>query len=72
MQSLDIEYSSIVGASLDLSKELINSNTFPVVFCVGESGSGAVLSKLMAELLVLKYNKQFLFLRIHKNLIHIS
>jgi len=56
MQSLDIEYSSIIGASLDLSKELMESKGLPVIFCVGESGSGAVLSKMVAELLVLKYN----------------
>lgn len=56
MQSCSVESSSILGASLDLSKELMDSKGLPVIFCVGESGSGAVFSKMVAELLVLKYD----------------
>lgn len=56
MQSLDIDFSNMISASLDLSKCLIESDVLPVIFCIGESGSGAVLSKMIAELLVLKYN----------------
>lgn len=55
MQSLDVQFSSTISASLDLAKELMDCKGLPVIFCVGESGSGAVLSKMVAELLILKY-----------------
>ena len=42
--------------ALNLAEELILSNDLPVVLCLGECGTGAIYSKMVAELLVLKYN----------------
>ena len=56
MNSFNIEENIALAPALNLAEELILSNELPVVLCLGECGTGAIYSKMVAELLVLKYN----------------
>lgn len=55
MNSLNIEENLGLTPALNLAEELISSDNFPVVLCLGECGTGAIYAKMVAELLVLKY-----------------
>ena len=54
MSSLNIEENLGLTPALNLAEELISSDNFPVVLCLGECGTGAIYAKMVAELLVMK------------------